>query len=45
MIELEGGVDYRRERIKSTPVYYTPLGRTSSDALESMFMFLTTANR
>jgi cell division protein ZapE len=41
VIELEGGVDYRRERIKSTPVYYTPLGRASSDALESMFMYLT----
>jgi len=41
LFELEGGVDYRRERIKSTPVYYTPLGRASSDALESMFMYLT----
>ena len=41
LFELEGGVDYRRERIRSTPVYYTPLGRASSDALESMFMFLT----
>jgi cell division protein ZapE len=41
LFELEGGVDYRRERIKSTPVYYTPLGKASSDALESMFMYLT----
>jgi cell division protein ZapE len=41
VIELEGGIDYRRERIKSTPVYYTPLGKSSSNALESMFMFLT----
>jgi cell division protein ZapE len=41
VFELEGGVDYRRERIKSTPVYYTPLGRASSDALESIFMYLT----
>jgi cell division protein ZapE len=41
VIELEGGIDYRRERIKSTPVYYTPLGRSSSNALESVFMFLS----
>ena len=41
VLELEGGVDYRRERIKSTPVYYTPLGPASTASLESVFLFLT----
>lgn len=41
VLELDGGVDYRRARIKGSPVYYTPLGPDSSAALESMFDHLT----
>ncbi|HEX6978770.1 MAG TPA: cell division protein ZapE [Alphaproteobacteria bacterium] len=41
VLELDGGIDYRRQRIKGTPVYYTPLGPDATAALESMFLYLT----
>ena len=41
VLELEGGTDYRRHRIKGTAVYHTPLGPEATKALETAFLTLT----
>jgi cell division protein ZapE len=41
VLELDGAVDYRRELIKTRPVYYTPLGPEATATLEAIFVALT----
>ncbi len=41
LLALEGGVDYRRLRIRDLDVYHTPLGRAADAALERAFRALT----
>ncbi len=38
---LDGGLDYRRDRLKTMPVYYSPLGRAAGKAIETAFAQLT----
>lgn len=41
VLELDGAVDYRRDRIRDIEVYHTPLGPDAEAALESAFERLT----
>ena len=41
VLELDGGKDYRRRRIQDLDVYYTPLGRQATAALDAAFARLT----
>ncbi len=41
LLALEGGVDYRRLRIRDLSVYHTPLGPAANEALEASFRALT----
>ncbi len=41
LLALEGGVDYRRLRIRDLAVYHTPLGPAADAALENSFRALT----
>ncbi len=41
VLELDGGKDYRRDRLKTLPVYHAPLGPTATAALDKAFATLT----
>jgi len=41
ILELDGGRDWRRDRLKTLPVYHAPLGPTASAALDRAFAELT----
>jgi len=41
VLDLGQGHDYRRERLKGRPVYYTPLGAEATAALDDAFARLT----
>jgi cell division protein ZapE len=41
VLELDGGVDYRRIRIRGMPVYHWPVGARSTAQLEKAFATLT----
>ena len=41
VMELDAGIDYRRGRMESMAVYFTPLGEASSAALDAAFLKLT----
>lgn len=41
VLELDGGVDYRRIRIRGMPVYHWPVGARSTAQLEKAFAALT----
>jgi cell division protein ZapE len=41
VLALDGGIDYRRIRIRSLPVYHSPLGTAASGELEKAFATLT----
>ncbi len=41
VLELEGGIDYRRQMLQRMTVYYTPLGDEATDALEDAFAAFT----
>jgi cell division protein ZapE len=41
VLALDGGIDYRRIRIRSLPVYHSPLGKAASGELEKAFATLT----
>ena len=41
MLQLDGGRDWRRERLKLLPVYHAPLGPKASAALDAAFAELT----
>lgn len=41
VLALDGGIDYRRIRIRGLPVYHTPLGPTATAELEKAFSTLT----
>jgi cell division protein ZapE len=41
VLELDGGVDYRRIRIRGIPVYHWPLGARSTAQLDKAFATLT----
>ena len=41
VLALDGGIDYRRIRIRSLPVYHSPLGAAATAELEKAFATLT----
>lgn len=41
LLHLEGGVDWRRRRMKNMRIYHTPLGPEASEALHAAFKTLT----
>jgi cell division protein ZapE len=41
IVELEARTDYRLEKLKRAPVYYTPLGQKADAALDAAFLALT----
>jgi len=41
VLELDGGVDYRLERLRRMQVYHSPLGQESAKALDDAFAQLT----
>lgn len=41
VLALDGGIDYRRIRIRGLPVYHAPLGTAATAALERAFATLT----
>ncbi len=41
IVELNGRTDYRLEKLKQAPVYYTPLGPKADTALDAAFLTLT----
>jgi cell division protein ZapE len=41
VLALDGGIDYRRIRIRGLPVYHTPLGPAATGELEKAFSTLT----
>ncbi len=41
VMELDAGIDYRRGRLESMEVYFTPLGEASAAALDAAFIKLT----
>ena len=41
VLALDGGIDYRRIRIRGLPVYHSPLGEDASAQLEKAFATLT----
>lgn len=41
VLELDGGRDYRRDRLKTLPVYHAPLGPVATAALDKAFAALT----
>lgn len=41
VLELEGGVDYRLQRLRGKPLYHSPLGARSTKALAETFAELT----
>lgn len=41
VLELDGGKDYRRDRLKMMPVYHAPLGPAATAALDRAFAELT----
>jgi len=41
VLALDGGIDYRRIRIRGLPVYHAPLGRAATAELEKAFATLT----
>jgi cell division protein ZapE len=41
LLVLDGGTDYRLERIAGRPVYHTPLGKAATAALDQAFRDLT----
>jgi len=41
VLELDGGRDYRRDRLKTLPVYHAPLGPSATTALERAWATLT----
>ena len=45
VLELSGPVDYRMNRLRGMPVYYTPLGRATGEKLEAIWKDLTDGAR
>jgi cell division protein ZapE len=45
LLELDGDVDYRRERLRGLPVYYTPLGAEATARLEAVFTKLAMGDK
>ena len=41
MLQLDGGRDWRRQRLKTLPVYHAPLGPSAARALDEAFAALT----
>jgi cell division protein ZapE len=41
VVELDARTDYRLEKLKRAPVYYTPLGQKADAALDAAFLALT----
>ncbi|HSR72794.1 MAG TPA: cell division protein ZapE [Kiloniellales bacterium] len=41
LLELDGGLDYRMQRLREAAVYHTPLGAEAEAALEETFRVLT----
>ena len=41
VMELDAGIDYRRGRLESMAVYFTPLGRGAAEALDAAYLKLT----
>jgi cell division protein ZapE len=45
VLELDGGRDYRRDRLRTLPVYHAPLGPAATAALDRAFAELTDGAR
>ena len=41
ILELDGGVDYRMQRMKGAPVYYSPLSEETEEAMQTAWERLT----
>src|SRR6185312_14418725 len=41
VVELDARTDYRLEKLRRAPVYYTPLGPKADSALDAAFLTLT----
>jgi cell division protein ZapE len=41
VLELDAGIDYRRGRMESMAVYFTPLGTRAAEALDAAYLKLT----